>query len=200
MAGGLARVTGLDADAASMLFSALVVAAAATLLFGLAAWVSGSVLAGAVASLWLLSPERMPVVKYAELAHLVAVPLLLLALLAFVARRGIARAAGLGAVWGALGLIHAVAFVASSLLLGLCDLRDLLRACGARARTRSVGHWSGALGSAPLLLGVLALWRRRREGDARFLAFVGLTSLGLTFHHLLTEPALGLNWVPDRFL
>lgn len=51
MAGGLARVTGLDADAASMLFSALVVAAAATLLFGLAAWVSGSVLAGAVASL-----------------------------------------------------------------------------------------------------------------------------------------------------
>jgi MFS family permease len=127
IAGNFARIFNLDAVAAEFFFSYIIIIFSAVIMFTLVKKLFKNDLLAAISVLIFVMPDRMPVVKYTNFAYVVMMPLFFLLLYYFINSQSLKNSIFLGIVYGLIGLTHSVAFMSSSLLLGVIFLYYVIK-------------------------------------------------------------------------
>lgn len=115
--GGIARVFNIEAINSEFLFSYIIMIFSIILLFYLIKKLLNNNFLAILSPLMFILPASMPIIKYTDFARFLIMPLIILTSFNFVKNKSVKNSILLGLTYGATGLTHSVAFIASSLLL-----------------------------------------------------------------------------------
>jgi hypothetical protein len=115
--GWIARIFSINAIQAEFSFTYIIIILSAIVMFFLSLKLFKNPLISAIAVLYLIAVAGFPIVKYTILVELLLIPLLFLCIYNFINKKSLINAIILGIAYGMVGLGHAVAFMASSVLM-----------------------------------------------------------------------------------
>jgi len=115
--GWTARIFSISAIQAEFGFSYIIIILSAAVIFFLSLRLFKNPLISAIATLSLIATAAFPIIKYTAMVELLLIPLLFLCIYNFLIKKSLINSIILGAAYGLVGLGHAVAFIASSVLM-----------------------------------------------------------------------------------
>jgi len=115
--GWIARIFSINAILAEFSFSYIIIILSAIVMFFLSLKLFKNDLMSIIAVLSLVTVSAFPIVKYTVMVEALLIPLLFLCIYNFITKKSLINSAILGVVYGLVGLGHAVAFMASSVLM-----------------------------------------------------------------------------------
>lgn len=115
--GWIARIFSINAILAEFSFSYIIIILSAIVIFFLSLKLFKNHLLSTIAVLSLVTVSAFPIVKYTVMVEALLIPLLFLCIYNFITKKSLINSIILGAVYGLVGLGHAVAFMASSILM-----------------------------------------------------------------------------------
>jgi hypothetical protein len=115
--GWIARIFSINAIQAEFGFSYIIIILSAIVIFFLSLKLFKNHLISIIAVLSLVTVTAFPIVKYTVMVEALLIPLLFLCIYNFITKKSLINSIILGIAYGLVGLGHAVAFMASSVLM-----------------------------------------------------------------------------------